>query len=61
VFNKKARPCSFQVGDQVLAVRRPIIISDKTGSKFTSKWDGPYVIKEVHTNGVYKIADVDWL
>jgi len=59
VFNKKVLPCSFQVRDQVLAVRRQIIISHKTGSKFTSKWDGPYVVKEVYTNGAYKIIDAD--
>ncbi|XP_012855546.1 PREDICTED: uncharacterized protein LOC105974934 [Erythranthe guttata] len=44
-FNKKVRPRSFQVGDLVLAVRRPIIVTHKTGNKFTSKWDGPYVVK----------------
>jgi len=43
----------------VLAVRRPIIVSHKTGSKFTSKWDGPYVIKEVYTNDTSKIIDAD--
>jgi len=43
-FNKKVRPHSFQVGDQVLAVRRPIIMTHKTGSKFVPKWDGPYVV-----------------
>ena len=58
-FNKKVRPRSFQVGDQVLAVRRPIIIPHKTGSKFTSKWDGPYVIREVYTNGAYRIVGTD--
>ena len=58
-FNKKVRSRSFQIGDQVLVVRRPIIVSHKTGSKFTSKWDGPYVIKEVYTNGAYKIIDAD--
>ena len=36
-FNKKIRPRSFQVGGQVLAVRRLIIVSRKFGSKFTSK------------------------
>ncbi|KNA23095.1 hypothetical protein SOVF_027820 [Spinacia oleracea] len=46
-FNKKVRPRSFQVGDMVLAVRRPIITSRETGSKFTSKWDGLYVVQEV--------------
>ncbi|KAL2937299.1 Gypsy retrotransposon integrase-like protein 1 [Bienertia sinuspersici] len=58
-FNKKVRVRSFQVGDMVLAVRRPIITSKKTGSKFTSKWDGPYVVQEVYTNGAYKIVDAD--
>ena len=60
-FNKKVRPRSFQVGDIVLAVRRPIITSRKTGSKFTSKWDGPYVVQEVYTNGAYKIVDAEGL
>ncbi|XP_074293734.1 uncharacterized protein LOC141620877 [Silene latifolia] len=36
-FNKKVRPRAFQVGDLVLAVRRPIITTHKTGNKFTSK------------------------
>ena len=58
-FNKKVRPRSFQVGDQVLAVRRPIIVSHKSGSKFTSKWDGPYVVREVYTNGAYMIVGAD--
>ncbi|KMT11469.1 hypothetical protein BVRB_5g107940 [Beta vulgaris subsp. vulgaris] len=60
-FNKKVRVRSFQVGDMVLAVKRPIIVSRKTGSKFDSKWDGPYVVQEVYTNGAYKIVDADGL
>ncbi|XP_074290818.1 uncharacterized protein LOC141617523 [Silene latifolia] len=58
-FNKKVCPRSFQVGDLVLAVRRPIITSYKPVGKFTSKWDGPYVVHEVYTNGAYKIVDED--
>ncbi|XP_074293171.1 uncharacterized protein LOC141620118 [Silene latifolia] len=46
-LNKTVRPRSFQVGDLVLAVRRPIITSHKPVGKFTSKWDGPYVVQEV--------------
>ena len=60
-FNKKVRPRSFQVGDLVLALRRPIITTHKTGSKFTSKWDGPYVVQEVYTSGAYKIIAEDGL
>uniref|UniRef100_A0A803LJ78 Uncharacterized protein n=1 Tax=Chenopodium quinoa TaxID=63459 RepID=A0A803LJ78_CHEQI len=60
-FNKKVRVCSFQVGDTVLAVRRPIIISSKKGNIFSSKWDGPYIVQEVYINGAYKIVDADGL
>ncbi|KAA0053732.1 uncharacterized protein E6C27_scaffold135G001090 [Cucumis melo var. makuwa] len=60
-FDKQVRPRSFQVGDLVLAVRRPIITTRHTGNKFTPKWDGPYIVKEVFTNGAYKIVDQDGL
>ena len=58
-FNKKVRPRSFQVRDQVLVVRRPIIMTHKTGSKFTPEWDGPYVIREVYSNSAHKIVDTE--
>ncbi|KAM1996392.1 hypothetical protein ACFX15_029344 [Malus domestica] len=45
----------------VLALRRPIITTHKTKSKFTSKWDGPYIIQEVYTNGAYLIVAKDGL
>ncbi|KAM1471163.1 hypothetical protein FF1_041581 [Malus domestica] len=60
-FNKKVRPRYFQVGDLVLALRRPIITTHKTERKFTSKWDGPYVVQEVYTNDAYKIMEEDGL
>lgn len=60
-FNKKVRSRSFQVGDLVLAIRRPIVITRKTRGNFLPKWDGPYVVTEVYTNGVYKIIDKDGL
>jgi len=58
-FKKKVWPRSFQVGDKVLVVRRPIIVCHKSRSKFTSKWGGPYVAREVYTNGAYKIVGAD--
>ncbi|XP_015163276.1 uncharacterized protein [Solanum tuberosum] len=58
-FNKKVRPRSFQVGDLVLAARRPIILNKRIGDKFTSKWDGSYVVKETYSSGAYKIIDQD--
>ncbi|XP_074266161.1 uncharacterized protein LOC141588628 [Silene latifolia] len=54
-FNEKLHPRSFEAGDLVLAVRTPIITSHKPVGKFTSKWDGPYVVQEVYTNGAYKL------
>ena len=60
-FNKKVRIRSFQKGDLVLAVRRPIIITHRTKNKFISKWDGPYVVQEVYTNGAYKLVAEDGL
>ena len=61
VFNKKVRLRSFQVGDLVLAICRPIITTHKTESKFASKWDGPCVVQDVYTNGAYKIIVEDGL
>ncbi|KAL0405692.1 UNVERIFIED_CONTAM: hypothetical protein Slati_3883100 [Sesamum latifolium] len=60
-FNKKVRPRSFQVDDLVLAVRRPIITTHRTGNKFLPKWDGLYVVKEAYTNGAYKLVAEDGL
>ena len=60
-FNKKVRLQSFQIGYLVLAIRRPIITTHKIGIKFTSKWDGPYVVQEVYNNGAYKIVIEDEL
>uniref|UniRef100_A0A6N2MGP5 Retrotransposon gag domain-containing protein n=1 Tax=Salix viminalis TaxID=40686 RepID=A0A6N2MGP5_SALVM len=51
----------LQEGDLVLAVRRPIIMSKRIGSKFLSEWDDPYVVQEVYTNGAYKIVDENGL
>ena len=56
-FNKKVKPRSFQQGDLVLAVQSPINTLHKIGNKFTSKWDGPYVVQKIYTNGAYKIVD----
>ncbi|XP_070025272.1 uncharacterized protein [Nicotiana sylvestris] len=27
--------------------------------KFTSKWDGPYVVQEAYSSGAYKLVDAD--
>ncbi|KAL0360937.1 UNVERIFIED_CONTAM: hypothetical protein Sradi_3778200 [Sesamum radiatum] len=60
-FNKKVRLRSFQVGDLILAVSRPIITTHRKGNKFLSKWDGPYIVKEAYTNSTYKLIAEDGL
>ncbi|XP_070015903.1 uncharacterized protein [Nicotiana sylvestris] len=58
-FNKRVRPRSFQVGDQVLSIRRLIITSHKLVGKFTSKWDKPYVVQQDYSSGSHKLVDAD--
>ncbi|XP_071920668.1 uncharacterized protein [Coffea arabica] len=60
-FNKHVRPRSFQIGKLVLAVRRPTILTHGGQRKFTPKWDGPYAVREVYTNGSYKLVAEDGL
>jgi hypothetical protein len=54
-FNKKVKERVFQVGDLVLAVRRPMIMTHKTKGKFNPKWEGPFVIESVYSNGAYRL------
>ena len=56
-FNRKVRPRSFQIGDLVLAVRRPINLKHRPGDKLTSKWDGPYLVQEVYSSNAYLLMD----
>ncbi|KAL3527706.1 hypothetical protein ACH5RR_012362 [Cinchona calisaya] len=60
-FNKRVRPRSFKIGDIVIVVRKPIILAHGGQRKFVSKWDGPYIVQEVYTNGLYKLIAEDGL
>ncbi|PIN22256.1 hypothetical protein CDL12_05035 [Handroanthus impetiginosus] len=51
----------LELGDLVLAVRRSIVIAQRMENKFISKLDGLYVVKEVYTNGAYKLIEKDGL
>ncbi|MFG1569940.1 hypothetical protein ACDT16_13725, partial [Staphylococcus aureus] len=48
--NKKVKVRTFQVGDLVLTVRRPMVMTHKTTGKFEAKWEGPYVVEMVYSN-----------
>ena len=58
-FNKKVKQRVFQKGDLVLAVRRPMIMMHKTKGKFQLKWEGPFVIETVYSNGAYRLMTSD--
>ena len=55
--NKKVKQRVFQKGDLVLAVRRPMIMTHKTKGKFQPKWEGPFIIETVYSNGAYRLAN----
>jgi len=54
-FNKNVKQRVFQKGDLLLAVRRLMIMTHKTKGKFQPKWEGPFVIEIVYSNGVYRL------
>ncbi|XP_021822181.1 uncharacterized protein LOC110763657 [Prunus avium] len=56
-FNKKVKFRSFSIGDFVLTVRRPFVITRKMHGKFEPKWEGPYVITKVFSKGAYKLSN----
>ncbi|PKU59743.1 hypothetical protein MA16_Dca021077 [Dendrobium catenatum] len=53
------RPRSFQEGELVLVLRRPIIPHRKIGGKFVSNWEGPFVIEKVYQGGAYQLIDLN--
>ena len=54
-FNKKVKERTFKKGDLVLAVRRPMVMTYKTKGKFQGKWEGPFVVESVYSNGAYRL------
>ena len=54
-FNKKVKAQTFKKGDLVLAVRRPMVMTHKTKGKFLPKWEGPFVVESVYSNGAYRL------
>ena len=54
-FNKKVKMRTFKKDDLVLAVRRPMVMTHKTKGKFQPKWEGPFVVESVYSNGSYRL------
>ena len=58
-FNKKVKERTFKKGDLILAVRRPMVMTYKTKGKFLPKWEGPFVVESVYSNGAYRLIIPD--
>jgi len=52
-FNKKVKERIFKKGDLVLAVRKPMVMTHKIKRKFQPKWEGPFIVESVYSNGAY--------
>ena len=48
----------LKVGDLVI-VYDSAMFGNNLGNKLTSKWMGPYLLREVKGNGSYKISEMD--
>ena len=58
-FDKKVRQRTHKKGDLVLAVKRPMVFAHKSKSKFKPKWEGPFVIDKVFSNGAYALLNME--
>ncbi|GMP37682.1 hypothetical protein CsSME_00009264 [Camellia sinensis var. sinensis] len=58
-FKKRVRLRSFKKEDLVLMVRTLIVVSRRTKGKLKPKWEGPYVIEKVYSNGAYLLITMD--
>jgi len=58
-FNRKVKERVFLKGDLVIAVRLPMVMTYKTKGKFQPKWEGPFEIETVYSNGAYHLATPD--
>lgn len=55
-FNKKVKFRTFSVGDLVLTVKRPIVLTRRMQGKFKPKWEGPYVVTKVFPKGAHELS-----
>ena len=55
-FDRKVKRRAFKEGELVLSVRRPMILTSKKKEKFQSKWEGPFVVETVYSNGAYRLV-----
>ncbi|OMP09035.1 hypothetical protein COLO4_05874 [Corchorus olitorius] len=50
-YDKMLRRRSFEPGDQVLRAAEHVMRGAPPPHKFSEKWEGPYIVHEVHDSG----------
>ncbi|XXG85698.1 hypothetical protein AAC387_Pa11g0732 [Persea americana] len=58
-FDKKVRQRAHKKGDLVHAVKGPMVFAHKSEGKFEPKWEGPFVIDKVFSNGTYALLNME--
>ncbi|KAJ8649211.1 hypothetical protein MRB53_002234 [Persea americana] len=58
-FDKKVRQRVHKKGDLVLAVKRPMVFAHKPKGKFEPKWEGPFIIDKVLSNGAFALLNME--
>src|SRR4051812_21506073 len=54
-YNKGIKLRTFEKGELVLSVRRQMEVANKHKGKFQPKWEGPFIIETVYSNGAYRL------
>jgi len=43
----------------ILTVKRPMVMTNKAKGKFQPKWEGPFIIETIYSNGAYRLIILD--
>ena len=58
-YNKGIRLRTFEKGELVLMIRRPMETAHKSREKFQPKWEGPFIVETVYSNGAYRLTTME--
>lgn len=58
-YNKHVKAKHFDIGDLVWKTILPINADNKKFGKWSSNWEGPYLVMDVLTGNGYRLMDID--
>ena len=58
-YNKKVKPCSFELGDLILRENPKNQQQRTQKGKFEPNWLGPYIITAVYGSGAYQLSTTE--